>query len=451
MSDSSVDLEIQAPAHPHPAATGSDDEEDQRCWRDVEAETGHSSYKSFLEALPETGPQYERLRQGIDKYGSFGEVHVLEIGKDGAVSISMKLQGLKVVRVTITDDGSSVLETHRKKSTQLLRNLRSPPENTSARIVVCSTGDPYLHSCLVDAIGLGLKIQPVVFASLLSKSQYGFKDSLGRPMGPDYVVIGNGVAAVARNYVNNKTVPPVLFVAIIHQDQGQIRHFDVDCNDVVKEALTSEIRGSMSLCSPASEVRSLQDLAPESSGYLGRLNNHVYLKFLSKYIQKGTGVDAQSEAQVLNAILALLDLEVLALRPRYEFLRTTLVTAYNCSKFPEYVLNQHVDDALDRQRFGLRRKLEDLEESRSRFVKFARLQNAPRWLEGQPWLSQEEEIIEAVSEARAVEAEARDYMQLQIGNLSILESRKSIELSSQQMSEAKRGKSSSLPIHLTPR
>ncbi|KAM0803805.1 hypothetical protein BDR22DRAFT_697815 [Usnea florida] len=81
--------------------------------------------------------------------------------------------------------------------------------------------------------------------------------------------------------------------------------------------------------------------------------------------------------------------------------------------------------------------LEDLEDSRNGFIKFARSQNAPEWLKEQPWLSQEEEIIEAVSEARAVEAEARDHMQLQIGNLSIEESRKSIQLSNQQMSEAK--------------
>ena len=65
MSVSSVDFEMQSSTHPPPTATGSEDEENQQCWRDVEAETGHSSYKSFLEALPETGPQYKSLLDGI--------------------------------------------------------------------------------------------------------------------------------------------------------------------------------------------------------------------------------------------------------------------------------------------------------------------------------------------------------------------------------------------------
>ena len=47
--------------------------------------------------------------------------------------------------------------------------------------------------------------------------------------------------------------------------------------------------------------------------------------------------------------------------------------------------------------------------------------------------------------ARTKELEVRDYMQLQIGSLSISESRKSIQLSNQQMNEAKRGKKSIKP------
>ena len=463
MNDSSIDLEMQSSTHPPPTATGSDEEEDQQCWRDVEAETGHSSYKSFLETLPVTGPQYRDLLGmiGMDVYGDqFGEVHVFNILEDGGMSIGMKVQGLNADRVIPTSDGNSVSDKH--KCTQLLRNLRSPPENTPSRIVVWSLPRG-LHSGLVDAIGLGLKIQPAVFATLVSKfyqGHSGYIKSSRRRLGPDYIIIGNSIATVARNYIPNKRVPPVLFVVKLHHIEIDLPRlpsdFDEDYDDIIKEVLTSEIYGSITLCHAAhraSNMRPLEDLAANSSGYLGRghldgLSNHVYLNLLSKNVQRGAGVDAQSDGPLLNAILSLLHLQVLYLHAQCEITQEALLMAQRETTQEALLMaqgEQRYYKSLDKWRFELRRKLEDLEESRARFVKFAYLQNAPKWLEEQPWMSQEEEITEAVNKARAQEAEARDYMQLQIGNLSIEESRKSIQLSSQQMSEAKRGTSPKHP------
>ena len=451
MSVSSVDLEMQSPAHPPATATGGDEEEGQQCLRDVEAETGFSSYESFLEALPETGPQYKTLLRSIgidDDRDTFGKVIGYNILEDGGVSISINLQGGgEDAGIPYRDrNRKKVLDNELGSCARLVRNLRSPPESTTARIIVWLVPSGFsLHPGLVDAIGLGLKIQPAIFDVLLSMVSTGTSKYSGRHLGSDYVIIGNSIATVARNYVTNERVPPALFVAKVHEgttDSSTLPPaLDEFNDDMVIEALTTEIYGSILPCRPANEMRPLADLAPNSSGYLGRLSNHVYLDVLSKYVEKGADVDAQSDGPLLNAILPLLHLEVLALRLRYEIVRRALLNAYRLSAGPYDDLKQPSYDTLDGQRFELRRKLEDLNESRSRFVQFSRLQNAPKWLEGQPWLSQEEEIIEAVSEARAVEAEARDYMQLQIGNLSIEESRKSIQLSNQQMSEAKRGKS----------
>ena len=427
MSVPSVDLEMQSPAHPFPTATGGDEEEDQQCWRDVEAETGFASYKSFLEALPETGPQYRDLLQHIgphDELDTFGEVHVLNIVEHGGVSISMKLQG--------RSEHSGVDQ----YCTQLLRDLRSPPKDSPGRIIVWLFPRSFgLHPGLVDAIGLGLKIQPVIFATLLSKARWNFNKVSCRRFGPDYLVIGNSIATVAQNYIPNERVPSVLFVAKVWDEKTDpwtpSPAVDKDYHAMVIEALTTELHGSIRPCHPAKDMHTLKDLAPHSSGYLDRLFNHVLLSILSKYVQKGAGVGARNNGPLLNAILPLLHLKVLYLHAQREITHQALLMAPG-SKY-------HYKN-LDVRRFVLRRMLEDLEDSRNGLVKFARLQNAPKWLKEQPWLSQEEEIIEAVSEARAVEAEARDYMQLQIGNLSIEESRKSIQLSNQQMSEAKRGR-----------
>lgn len=44
-----------------PANAGSDEDQDPQCWKDVKAETGFSSYQSFLKALNETGPHFSGL------------------------------------------------------------------------------------------------------------------------------------------------------------------------------------------------------------------------------------------------------------------------------------------------------------------------------------------------------------------------------------------------------
>ena len=427
----------------------------------MEAETGHSSYKSFLEALPETGPQYKHLLAQMGQNGvPFGDVNVLDILENGRASIIMNLRGYRqdAAGRLINVMGLDLKSNCRK----LLKTLRSSPENTMARIIMCSIpGGSNLHPCLVDTISLGLKIQPAVFATLLSIAQeYSAEDILCRRLGPEYVTVGNSIATVARNYILNKRVPPVLFVAKVRHDRR--RHFpflDDDYDDMVTETLMSEIYGSISLCQTASDMRLPNDLAPNL--YLDRLSNHVYLNVLSRYVQNGVDADVQSDGQngadadvqsddqkdaaanvrsdglLLDAILPLLHLEVLYLHAQCEITQQALLTA---QRETGDLLEQECYKRLDARRFELRRKLEGLEESNIRFVKFARLQNSAKWLEGQLWISQKEETREAIIEARAKEAEARDYMQLQIGNLSIKESRKSIQLSNQQMSEAKRGK-----------
>ena len=291
MSVSSVDLEMQSPTHSFPTPTSSDEEEGRQCWRDVEAETGFSSYSAFLEALPETGPRFSDLRAHL-KYpaprylsGHYGEVHVHDILENGGVSFSMKVQ---IAGEFTPMDRDLNSDNNRKSCTQLLRSLRSPLGKTPARIVVWSS-DPVsegLHPGLVDAIGLGLKIQPAMFATLLAIVKERGAPHLSRRTASDYVVIGNSVATVARNYRSNERVPPVLLVARVHERgisfERASRKLQVYYDDIVEEALKSEIYGSVSLCYPAGDMRPLKDLAPKLYGYLNRLSNHVYLNLLSK-------------------------------------------------------------------------------------------------------------------------------------------------------------------------
>lgn len=142
-------------------------------------------------------------------------------------------------------------------------------------------------------------------------------------------------------------------------------------------------------------------------------------------------------------MLPLLHLAVWRLRIQFQIVQSALLEVQAAGERPRRYSHDKSSlayDYLNKPRFWLRRRLEDLEESRNCFAKYVRSHNAAEWLKGDTWLSQYEAIREAVIEARAKEAEARDEMKFQIGNLSILESKKSIHLSNRQMEEAKRGK-----------
>lgn len=204
---------------------------------------------------------------------------------------------------------------------------------------------------------------------------------------------------------------------------------------LVEEAYSRGTSGSLLPCRSAIDKFSQSKLESVSS--------NQYLNLAKKYVLDHNGIDAEGDALLFIAMLPLLHMEVFRLRVEYRMVQSALLETQP-SQQKRADLDQAVDDFIYRHlgesRFRLRRKFEGLEENINHFARYVRSQGAEKWLEGRVWMSQKEKIREAIIEARAAETEARDYMQLQIGDLSISESRKSIQLSSQQMDEAKRGK-----------
>lgn len=439
MSHSSEAYEMQ-PSNPSPSAGGDEDQRAQ-CWKDVEAETGFSSYESFLR----TGPQFIDLRLSLLNAGGrynveLGEVFVLDILKDGSTSVSLKLPSDGYKAGTSQEHRRYNKNSDHVLSTQLLQNLRSPPEDVPARIVLWSipgsTWDIYPPPDIVDALGLGLKISPSFFEILFSIISHSFNS--WKPNESDYVKIGNGVATVARDYRLEGGAPPVLLIAGIYDLKNDPESLpptreEQRYDEEVESLLMVSLGGSISFYRRATDEPPPNDLAPRSS--------NQYLKLLTKHARTDHSLSAEYDTLPLTAILPLLHLEVLRLRVQCVIVLSNLLLLQRGVERKQ----QMNYDRLDQERFWLRRRVDGLEESENRFAQYVRSQDAEKFLQGKTWLSQVEDIKEAIIEARAREVEARDYLQLQIGNLSILESRKSIELSNQQMDEAKRGKKSELP------
>ena len=75
----------------------------------------------------------------------------------------------------------------------------------------------------------------------------------------------------------------------------------------------------------------------------------------------------------------------------------------------------------------------------SHFERFISLEAANYLPESSAYLKIKRETSQIHNEARHLDTEVRDYLQLIVGSLSLEESRKSIELSNHQLQEGKRG------------
>ena len=423
-------------------ATSTDEDQDEQVWRDVKAETGYSSYESYVKTLAKSEYRFGHLLIHLDHLNyphimeRSGEIFILNIQKDGSTVTIFHAGDLKPMPPRPYQ--SSQLESGRKISTQLLQNLRSPPEDIPARIVLWSIprwASP--HASIIEALGLGLDIDPLFFESL---SQ--FRSIEGRLLCTRHqIIIGDSIATVAQGYGRERHAPPILIIAgYFDQHFGSLKNdenLDQSYYPIVETLMNQEIRGATSLFRSAINRLPPYDLTSTTTYY--------YLKLLSKYVYKDCYVGSEVDALLLIAALPLLRLEIFRLRSQCSMIGSALRRIqYGVenpgSRFGE--TQEELYNKLDKHRFWLRRRLEGLQESRDTLHNLARPQNAPNWLGTKTWASQEADIGEALAMARNKELEVRDYMQLQIGNLSISESRKSIQLSNQQMKEASRGKKS---------
>lgn len=418
---------------------------DDQCWREIEAETGFSSYRSYLEAIKETEPHAKPLLDRVQwQYISrrpLGEVFVLDVLDDGRTVTSLEVPGASNSAL-VSNGHSPGLKPgpDHEISSKILRNLRSPPDNVTARVVLWSIPRGYtLHAGVIEALGLGLDIQPSFFHCLFTITSPVPDFGIRVPIGSDYIPVGDSIATVAQNYRHEDYAPPVLIIAgrfdlenRIEKTKPAERHLTY--LDMVKEVVKDEIGESGSL------YRRFMERHPPVDWASVPLNN--YLRLLSKHLGRGYDLVQGYNALLLVAVLPLLHLETLRLRVQSREMDRTLFAVQSASEDPELPNYYRRDfyDSVDGQRFWLRRRIEGLEESRATFVRFVVSRDAATWLNGRTWLSQDAEIEVALAQARMKEAEVRDYMQLQIGNLTILESRKSIRLSNQQFDQAKRGR-----------
>ena len=159
-----------------------------------------------------------------------------------------------------------------------------------------------------------------------------------------------------------------------------------------------------------------------------------YIEILCTVVEKDDAASSGSGTLLLELVLPLLALD--SFRERVQYLRA-------CRMFLE--LQQEIQYAKDQttsqlhlERSKLRGMVEDSENSLNDVERYAPSPDIHCSLPGLAYPQIKEDANRIYAEARRLESEVRDYMQLEVGKLSLEESRKSIELSNHQILEGNR-------------
>lgn len=163
----------------------------------------------------------------------------------------------------------------------------------------------------------------------------------------------------------------------------------------------------------------------------------IYLEILGQNCERNQETPVSNTALLCRCLLPLLQMDAFVLGLRclqLDDLFLKLNTAILSGKDRDNASNE-----LNLQRLWLRRFIADSEDTLSCFRTYLSSLDPDDWTQDPAYVSIKEEIRHIQYDARRLECEVRDHMQLEMGKSSLQESRNSIELSNLQIVEGKRG------------
>ncbi len=391
-------------------------------WKDLENETGFASCADYLEFYLEIRPDFE------DRLKQFREMpeDLATAEKDWGLKTSIAIYDLS------DKESFSVCQSFRRhchSGTELIEALREPPANVCVQLVVWSCWCFFPNQEMADALVLGLKLDPQLLedASHIHEDQYprkGFRTSQIK------YVIGNGtVAVLSPDFMpEGKNTVPVLLIAYQNAKfpgEGTIGDF-LAVGDYWKPPVRRSAPGGMSF----------REMGNDGLEKIGR----SYARSVQQFIFQGRSATPSKAFSLLAAMSPLLDIEAYRLREASMLLRDIYaeLSRWKISGPESYYKDLSKD--LYVQRFKLRRTLEEAGSHASQLFSYLGSRVALDWSKENSYASLQADLRSLTDEARRLETEVRDYMQLQVGNLSLEESRRSIELANLQIRESKSGR-----------
>ena len=411
-------------------------EDGRKLLKDIQAQTGFDSYTAYLGAYMEREDRtdFQLLWDWVNKGNP---LHT----EDSFTIFDVSAHEDSPPKMAKRCRSSSILE--------LLAALYQPREHVRVQVVVWKVGN-YISRDVFDTLGLGLRIDPQFFLAMidtlihLKEWQHFGPVVESRPPRPSHVVVGRAFATFVHRYPLYKPVaaPIILIACNLYSDMTLRQLIDVRC--VADQGINHP---------PPFAIPShpLEDNKTQVEDRCDAEWLHVYRETFTTLAGSNPGIFSSTAAIIAGVLMPLLQMNGFKIRPQFFRLRQSFLAlqaamdresgdrAARDRESGDHQAVNHKSSELHRKRFWLRRSVEDSDDDMIHFEKYISAEDPTYLLESSAYLKIKQEMSQIHNEARRLDAEVRDYLQLVVGNLALEESRKSIELSNQQILEGKRG------------
>ena len=399
----------------------------------LEANEGLSVYTDYVQHLAKDHQDLHRLLYYLDDH----------VGSP----VYTTTQHCSLFDVIVAESREIVtckFDSNSPQALDILEALRDISTQVSLRIIIWHLDIEWTGIGIINTLGITLRLDPRFFSALFARITHSeFLNTELRPLYAQHVVIGNYIVTFGTLDISQETSIPYVLIAspsdrvdwVLRNDtqtalQKYSFHQDIcsvpllNSNYLVRQESPQEPseHRSRQVCSSSKDH--LPDLVNERNGWY----TDILRRTLNRLDRKRLDVDSL----LLSSLFPLYQLSSLSMRDYARQMRPKMVPF----PFPN-------DDSLSGLRFDrrvLRRQIEDTEDDMEHLQRYIRIHEKRTWLKHPVWQMLEEESNQSLAQARRVEAEARDYLQVESGSAALEETKKSIQLSNSQIEESRRVK-----------
>ena len=395
---------------------------DAQVWKDIKAETGFASYEEYMEF-------YEDVRPDFDYKLQWRKIQELQFEIDRREGKPVNTNNTVIYDISMHEGfpAQLSLRCYCESGTELIQALRKPPDGVCVQLVLCLRTNSPLNQEMVDTLGLGLR---------LDLDDFDYRERWSPPprkSGPRIKSIfgDQTVAAISQGFMRDlaNEVPVVLVASASGLYLWRLLASNITINYCERPPF----------CKSPTVFGPFDDNRSDNDDHLGMLSL-AYARAVQNFIVQDRDLQPTKQSLLLSAMSPLL--YAAACRTTESFNRfQDLYTRVIYTK-PDESTERKDDDKsrLDMERLELRRITEVDENLLGQFSRCLGSEAQLELSEQPSYVAIVAELRSLIADARRLDAEVRDFKQIQVGDLALKESHKSIELSNAQIREAKSGK-----------
>ena len=370
-----------------------DDEELQKCQEYLKTVSGYRTYLEVLERYGGIESEYWAFVKYLRDYSheeDGGDCEILDTLWTGNMSPSNKMWW-----------GAN----DQAKAGSLLKVLNTSMDGVDVRLILISITSGGLPPWLIDIIGLKLAVEPGFF--LESTSKLLKLESDHRPLNSKHYASGSfTVKIIDGSWSQLRKQKIIIFISKLQKCSAF--YLGIEASEISEHQQIAQRPWALPMYATWPEVYKVLLAHPS-------FNKEVF----------------SPEKEPIHFLYPLMQLQT------WQLLSMTTGIHKNLIEIEEASVPARTDMHI---RWGLlRRMVEDHADSNIRFRRLATSRSATKCFKGPAYKRLFTERDHVYFEARRRELELRDFLQLQVGKLSLEESKKSIEMSNVAIEEGKRG------------